>query len=90
MIRTKSVLASVAAAGLLFANPAFAASSRSSDPLPSVAAMVPVDVTRASSPVEDSSELGAGVGFVFYALALAALIALVVVISDGGDNDTAG
>ncbi|MET0180502.1 MAG: hypothetical protein ABW194_08480 [Novosphingobium sp.] len=92
MFSAKSLLASVAAAGLLFANPAFATSTRAGDSLPSASTMVPVDLARASSPIDDASELRGrkrGALWIFAALAAIGLI-IALAASGGNGSDSPG
>ena len=88
MVKFSSVLAGVAAAGLLVASPALA-QTRAADSLPATSAVLdPAAVDRSASPVEDASEL-AGFSPFLIILFLAAAIGLIVIISGGG-NDSPG
>lgn len=88
MVKFSSVLAGVAAAGLMAASPALA-QTRAADSLPAASVVLePAALDRAASPVEDASEL-AGVSTLLILLILGSIAALIVIASGGG-NDSPG
>lgn len=91
MVKTKNVLASVAAAGLLVANPALAQSTRSSDALPSASAPITaIDFSRAAAPVEEASEARRRGTLLLILFGVAVAVGLLIAAGSGGGNDSPG
>ena len=87
MTRTKSLLASAAAAGLLVSNPALAASTRSSDALPGAASPV---LSRASAPLTDANNQNPQRARLLALFAAIGAVGLVVAAAAGGGHDSPG
>jgi hypothetical protein len=91
MIKTKTILASIAVGGLLFANPVLAASTRSADLLPtSGIELVATDASRVSAPVEDGNAIGGRSTPVLLILFLLIAGGIYAAASGGGGNDSPG
>jgi hypothetical protein len=87
MVKSHVVLASVATAGLLFANPAFATTTRSGMSLPRTStALSPAAEFRTSAPLGEANEAGhrrSAILLIFLALVAAGIL---IVASTGGHD----
>ena len=83
----KAMLASVAALGLTFANPALA-SIRSGDSLPSSTAVA--EFTRAAAPMTDASEANPQRSRLLLLFLLIGAVGLLIAASSGGGKDSPG
>ena len=85
MSMVRAVLCTLAAGGLVIAQPALASATRSSDALPSVgvAAAPAQAVARGSQPAESASEL---ISPLWIALIIAALGGIIAIAADGSSN----
>jgi hypothetical protein len=91
MVKLSSVLAGVAAVGLMAAGPAMA-QTRAADSLPAATVVVdPAAVDRSASPIDDASELGRRSSPLLILLLLGAIAAVILIASGGGNgNDSPG
>lgn len=91
MAMTKNVLASVAAAGLLLANPALAQATRSGDALPSAGTQIAaLDFSRAAAPVDEANEANKRSTLLLALFAIIGAVGLLIAASSGGGKDSPG
>jgi hypothetical protein len=88
MVQSKTVLASVAAFGLAFGNPAFAQSTRSGDAIPSVSV---AQLTRAAAPITKANDANPRQSLLLALFGVIGAAGLLVAASSGGGrNDSPG
>jgi hypothetical protein len=84
MVKPKSLIAAFATAGLLLANPAVAASTRSGDALPSASMQLP---GRGAAPVTGANDLNPQASRLLALFAIVGAVGLLVAASSGGGNN---